>query len=512
MANRSASADRDQIARPPLNGQATAVPVGTVYTGATPEGPASALTAATDAEPAEAAAETSAAATGSAGTGAAGTGVPGSGRPPGSTPRGGSEKGAEPAPGAGGGPGTVRRMLGRVFRRRRLVRRGLRLIPRPLRYILAAALTASVLVVGWSVGHALTEPGGGTFSERIAEWARDHYLGPLVTLGEWVTYRPPKVGGNPTFALTGPGMIQAQRAAGVPAAGSPHGSSGHGAAGQPPGSQLIPSRLPSPAGKPLPGEGVWRVDGTVHGQPAVLSTFLRPDRVHTSYVAGIVSMNPKLLRFQLRPGVEDPGPGRWGVPAEIPPGGRTGLLATFNNGFKIASSGGGFYLNGVTRGSLRKGAATMVYYRNGQLKIGVWGKTVHKTPGVVGVRQNLRLIVQNGRVPATVNQNVETSWGATLGGAFYVWRSGVGVTRDGRIIFVYGPALDVQTLAGLLKRAGAVTAMQLDINPDWMSFMYYRPGGHPASPTPVNLLPTQLEPANRYYSLANRDFTAVFAR
>ena len=510
MANRSASADRDQIARQALNGQAGTVPIGTVYTGAATAGPASALTAGAGAEPAEAATgagETSTTATASTGTGTTGTGVPGSG----STPGGG------PAPGAGGGPGTVRRRLGRVFRRRRLVRRALRLLPRPVRYVLAAALTASVLVVGWSVGHALTEPGGGTFSERIAEWARDHYLGPLVTLGEWVTYRPPKVGGNPAFALTGPGMIQAQRAAGIPAAGSPHGSSGHGtaghgAAGQPPASQLIPSRVPSPAGKPLPGEGVWRVDGTVHGQPAVLSTFLRPDRVHTSYVAGIVSMNPKLLRFQLRPGAEDPGPGRWGVPAEIPPGGRSGLLATFNNGFKIASSGGGFYLNGVTRGSLRKGAATMVYYRNGQLKIGVWDKTLHKTPGVVGVRQNLRLIVQNGRVPATVNQNVETSWGATLGGAFYVWRSGVGVTRDGRIIFVYGPALDVQTLAGLLRRAGAVTAMQLDINPDWMSFMYYRPGGHPANPTPVNLLPTQLEPADRYYSLANRDFTAVFAR
>ncbi|HEY2553075.1 MAG TPA: phosphodiester glycosidase family protein [Streptosporangiaceae bacterium] len=500
MANRSASADREQIARQRRGrqpDQAGPVPDATEadseFSGGEACGP-----------------EIS----GAPASRAAGPG--GGAGPAGPLPAGHDQEAAAAsadarhAPGHARPPGGARRALSRVFRRRRLVRRAVLLLPRPVRYILAAALTASVLVVGWSVGHALTEPGGGTFSQRIAEWARDHYLGPLVTLGEWITYHPPKVGGAPAFALTGPGMVQAQHAAGVRAAGRGHGS--HRTAGQPPASQFIPPRVPSPAGKPLPGEGIWRVDGTVHGEPAVLSTFLRPDKVHTSYVAGIVSMNQQVLRFQLRPGVEDPGPGRWRVPADVPPGSRTGLMATFNNGFKIASSGGGFYLNGVTRGRLTQGAASMVFYRNGQLKIGIWGRTVRKTPGVVGVRQNLRLIVQNGKVPATVDQNVLTSWGATLGGGYYVWRSGVGITSDGRIIFVYGPALDVRSLADLLKRAGAVSAMQLDINPDWMSFMYYRPGGHPANPTPKNLLPTQLEPPTRYYSLANRDFTAVFSR
>jgi hypothetical protein len=68
-----------------------------------------------------------------------------------------------------------------------------------------ALLAAFFLVVGWSVGHALTVPGGGTVSDRLAEWARDHYLGPLVTLGEYLTYQPPKVGGKPSFSLAGPG-------------------------------------------------------------------------------------------------------------------------------------------------------------------------------------------------------------------------------------------------------------------------------------------------------------------
>ena len=48
-----------------------------------------------------------------------------------------------------------------------------------------------------------------------------------------------------------------------------------------------------------------------------------------------------------------------------------------------------------------------------------------------------------------------------------MWRSGIGTTKDGRVVFVYGPSLNVRELAQLLKRAGVVTGMELDINPDW---------------------------------------------
>jgi hypothetical protein len=251
---------------------------------------------------------------------------------------------------------------------------------------------------------------------------------------------------------------------------------------------------------------------TVHGKPAIFGTYLRASPVYTSYVAGIAVMDPRLLRFELRPGVEDPGPGNWRTSPDIPPGTRSGLVATFNSGFKISSSGGGFYLNGTTVGTLTNGVASVVYYRDGHLAIGVWGRTLHMTPAVVGVRQNLHLIVIGGHVPSTVDANIESNWGATLGGGYYVWRSGIGVTRSGRIVFVYGPALNVRELADLLQRAGAVTAMQLDINPAWMSYMYYLPKGHPADPTPANLLPTQQQPPYRYYSASSRDFTAVYAR
>jgi hypothetical protein len=373
------------------------------------------------------------------------------------------------------------------------VRRTLR---RPTVRVIGALLAVLLCWCAFSVGQALAAPNGGSMSSKLAEWARDHYLGPVVTFGEWISYSPPKVGGKPSFSLAAPAAAQPKitiRKQGF----------------QP----IIPKQLNSPAGTPLPGEGVWRVLETVKGQPAMFGTFLRPDNVHTSYVAGIVSMDQRLLTFQLHPGAEDPGPGNWKSQPDIPPGARTGLMATFNGGFKLNEAGGGFYLNGITRGALVKGAASMVYYRNGDVQIGAWGQgSVRMTKDVVGVRQNLKLIVEAGKVPATVNQDVLGSWGATLGGGYYVWRSGVGITKDGRLIFVYGPALDVRTLAGLLQRAGAVEGMQLDINPYWMSFESYRADGHPKDPTPVNLLPTQQQTPYRYYSVYSRDFTTVYSR
>ncbi|MEY9849669.1 hypothetical protein ABH940_006779 [Streptacidiphilus sp. BW17] len=360
------------------------------------------------------------------------------------------------------------------------------------------ALIAVVFVwLCWSVGQALTAPGDDSVAARIAEWGRDHHLGPLVTFLEDQQYKahPPKVGGTPTMALTPDG--------------APVQNSGTSSM-----KPIVPTRLVSPAGPPLPGEGTWQTLGSVHGTPAVLGAFLRPDNQHTSYVAAVVSMDQRLLRFQLHPGESDPGTADWGVPPSVPPGQRTGLLATFNGGFKVNDSeaGGGFFLNGITRGTLTDGTASLVFTKDGKVTVAQWGRDATMTPNVTGVRQNLKLIVDHGAVPASVDQNVEYGWGLTIAGKYFVWRSGLGVTSDGRLVFAYGPALSVRTLADLLASAGCVRAMQLDINPAWMSFMYYQPKSNPADPTPVKLLPDQERPADRYYESTSRDFTAVYAR
>ena len=97
----------------------------------------------------------------------------------------------------------------------------------------------------------------------------------------------------------------------------------------------------------------------------------------------------------------------------------------------------------------------------------------------MSVRQNLDLLVDGGQPVPGLDAADTTQWGYTLGNRVYVWRSGLGVTADGALVYVGGPGLNITDLADLLARAGAVRAMELDINTDWVNLATYRP----SSPT-----------------------------
>jgi hypothetical protein len=363
-----------------------------------------------------------------------------------------------------------------------------------------SALVALFLVwVTFSAGQAALKNNGQGVSANLAEWARDHYLGPVVTFGEWLSYSPPKSGGKPSISYAVP------KGEAVPTV-----KAGKGKKGFVPD---IPATLkPLAAGAALPGEGQWRVLEKVKGYPAILTTLLRDGGQYTSYSNGVASIDQRLVKFSLRPGTEDPGSGNWGVPNYIPKGQYTGLLATFNGGFKLDSAQGGFYLNGIYHGKLVSGAASIVYYKDGTIKVGEWGRDFTMNSSIVGVRQNLKLLVDKGQTASNANLSVQSAWGATLGGGDWVWRSGLGITKDGRIVYVYGQALDAQDLALLLQRAGAVEGMQLDINPAWMKFDLYTTHGNTTKPSATSLLPNQQPDVYSYLTPSTRDFTAVYAR
>ena len=109
------------------------------------------------------------------------------------------------------------------------------------------------------------------------------------------------------------------------------------------------------------------------------------------------------------------------------------------------------------------------------------------------------------------NSNLSTGpeWGATLGNAIRVWRSGVGIDRYGNLIYAAANIQTVASLAEILKRAGAVRAMELDINTYWPSFItYHRPGAIGAA----NLLESMDRSSQRYLTPDDRDFFAVYLR
>jgi hypothetical protein len=352
-----------------------------------------------------------------------------------------------------------------------------------------------LIPVAWSIGHALTAAGHDSTSARLAEWARGHHAGFIVNWAEQISYslNPPKVGGTPpptSPLVTG----------GAPTVGTTHGR------------DVVPAAIQPIASPALPGEGKWHILSTVHGQPAILGAYLRPDAVHTSYTAGVVWMNPHLVRWELHPGVDVPGGSHWSAPPSLPASQRSGLLAAFNSGFVLGDSHGGFYLGGRTRGRLRDGAASMVISRDGTATVGAWGHDVSMNSNVVAVRQNLKLLVDNGRPVDGLATNAGNAWGATLGNKKLVWRSGVGVDAKGNVIFVAGNRLSAVSLAELFHRAGAVRAMELDINPYWTSYILYKATSDPRHPDARNLLPDMQRSPHRYDSTSTRDFFAVYAR
>jgi hypothetical protein len=173
---------------------------------------------------------------------------------------------------------------------------------------------------------------------------------------------------------------------------------------------------------------------------------------------------------------------------------------------------GGFFLHGRTAKPLQPGAESLVIYANGRVAMGTWGQEVAMRPSVIAVLQNLVPIVDNGQPAPNATYADSRIWGATLGANTVVARSGLGVTASGALVYVAGPALTARSLAESLQRAGAVRAMTLDINPEWVTFNFYRHRATDLSSVSASKLYPQMQrPATRYLGPRHesRDFFMV---
>lgn len=356
--------------------------------------------------------------------------------------------------------------------------------------------------VAVSFGLALTNPMlGSSLPARAAEWVREHGGSGIVRWveNEWYRHHAPKIGGKPP-----PGEIKRPptRATLAGAAGVPH---------LPAPKPMVPFAKPA-----IAGEGDWSPAGRrVDGIPAVYETTLRPDAVHTSYVVGVAWMDTKLLRATLYSGSEIPGGGPYPDTAPVLPAAAHSLVAAFNAGFLMSTANGGYFTDHRMVIPLRTGAASFVVYANGSATIGAWGDTVKMSRRVVSVRQNLDLLVRGGKPVPGLEATTTTRWGATLGNAVYVWRSGLGITADGALVYVGGPGLNITDLADILARAGCVRAMELDINTTWVNFSTYEPAtpNGEASGTNGTELLSQMAgtPARYFQTWWARDFITVSA-
>ena len=368
---------------------------------------------------------------------------------------------------------------------------GVRLSMRWLGLLCLPAILASLI----SYTSALQNSGNTTALEQSVEWLRGHHYGDTVSWIERLYYshnQPPRGG---TLAGGLPDAVSnATSTTRVPGA---------------PGAAV--DRIVPLAGQPLAGEGVWQPYGdAANGSAAMQVAYLRPDQVHGTVLAAVVRIDQTAASFQLVPGSSEPGHGPWPNGTSVATGDLPRVLAAFNSGFRIADSRGGYTEDGQTAAPLRQGAASLVIDANGSLDVVPWSASAAaKKP--TAVRQNLDLIVDGGQLVAGLDNNAGERWGHTVGNELFVWRSGVGVDAQGRILYVASEGLSVATLAALLQRAGAVRAMELDINHAWVSFNVFH---HDASGaiSGTKLLDGMSKPASRYLGPDTRDFVAVLAR
>ena len=328
--------------------------------------------------------------------------------------------------------------------------------------------------------------------------------------------------------LTAPNHPQARQAAAAPSAAaagggvaSRAGSGGTGTGGDGKAALPGPATLrPFPGARTYAGEGVWQPAGRlVGGKPAVYETLLVPPG--DSKRGGIAWMDTRLLSARLYSGSMSPGGGPYKYTAAVTRTAASSLVAAFNGGFKMADAHGGYYTEGRTIKPLARGGASLVIYANGSITVGAWGSDVTTTPSVVAVRQNLYPLVAGGRPSALASTPRWGVWGGTCPcgkgqhGSEYQWRSGLGVTADGALVYVVGPVLSPLMLADLLVRAGAVRGMQLDINPTWPVFASFKPAALDGLAAPSNgarLVDTYRGPATFFDPSYARDFITMSAR
>lgn len=281
-------------------------------------------------------------------------------------------------------------------------------------------------------------------------------------------------------------------------------------------STTVAASLPAPSGlaplvsPALPGEGIWRPAGDrLVGGYGVYTTMLRPAAGLPP--CGVAWIDTRATQMVLYAGSAEPS-GSWPQQSYVGAAQQPTLIAAFNSGFKIYSYDTGWYDQGRWAVSLQNGAASLVIYANGSATVGEWGRDVAMGTGVIAVRQNLSLLVDHG-APAPAAQ-YPSEWGAVLGGGYSTWRSAVGVTAAGDLVYAGGPELSPALLAHLMVAAGAQRAMELDINPEWVSFATFThtSGIGDGAPTGTNLLQGMYYSPDHYLQPYTRDFFAVLAR
>jgi len=265
---------------------------------------------------------------------------------------------------------------------------------------------------------------------------------------------------------------------------------------------------------PIKDEGVWKIKylKTFPNDNVLAYTFVRPDKDRPYAFVTLIQIDMSKVRLGIVAGktepagkVGKPGPGK--VPDEIL--NNKSLVAAFDGGFQYRDGQYGMIVGETTYLPLKPDLGTLIGYTDGSLKI------INYTNQLLGsnvafVRQNCPILIENGSIGVTDEKNRKL-WGRTITTAMYTWRSGIGLMKNGNLLYAVGNNLTPETLAIALKEAGATNAIQLDINPYWVRFNIFDTDGN-GGYTSVPLTKDLQDGSKQYLNGYSKDFFYVYKR
>jgi hypothetical protein len=270
----------------------------------------------------------------------------------------------------------------------------------------------------------------------------------------------------------------------------------------------MPPRIaPIIADGALPGEGVWVSDGLPlppgGGPPVFWKTFLRPNPARPDAMVYMVRFDPRRLRLHMVAGTEEPvSPNPVPRSGMVAPRDLPNLAAAFNGGWKSVHGDYGMMVDGVPIAPPGPNAMTIAQHADGRLEMGPWNR-VGKASDITSFRQNCPPMIDLGAIKTS--GHTTSTWGLSLLNEMYVWRSGLGQLSDGSFLYAAGTPLSVDELARAMQRAGAVEAMQLDINSAWVRWVNYAPNAQ-GELRAAGLVPAMDVPPTQYLRPVDRDF------
>jgi len=154
-------------------------------------------------------------------------------------------------------------------------------------------------------------------------------------------------------------------------------------------------------------------------------------------------------------GTRDPAKGS-GI---IPVGDKDRLVMAFSGGFQYQHDRGGIAFDGHALRPMKKNAGTLIVFQDGRVVIGKWGRDFTElSPEMKYVRQCL-LLVDKGKF-----NDREPFDAYVLGRGVRVFRSALGITKGGKLVYAAGNKISAKSLAEAMMANGVISAICLDMN------------------------------------------------